>query len=145
MTTGDEGGKIEARANDKHYPAGSGKGGQFAPAVSAYGANTFVARYFRSKAVANNHLEKHKKMLNEIGITTMDEYLDAALNLIESECDGENIFGFIYPDGRLVRYNAETKLFVVGRPSKGIYSCFVVDRENYFDEQFAKRDTSQEE
>ena len=140
-----ESGTIESRSNPNHVPAGSEKGGQFAPAISAYGTNTFIVRDFKSKAKANNHFQKHNKEFAEDGITDTKTYLEKSLELLESNCDDKNILGFLYPDGRLARYDVKKEYFAVGNPYRGIYSMFKAkEGKAYFDVEYAKRDKSQE-
>jgi hypothetical protein len=145
LTDEGESGTIESRSNPNHVPAGSSKGGQFAPAISAYGTNTFIVRDFKSKAKANNHFQKHNKEFAEDGITDTKTYLEKSLELLESNCDDKNILGFLYPDGRLARYDVKKEYFAVGNPYRGIYSMFKAkEGKAYFDVEYAKRDKSQE-
>ena len=147
LTTPESRGIIESELwhNPNHVPAGRSDGGQFARAISAYGANTFVVRNFKSKAISNNHFNKHKKEFYEDGITDTETYLKKSLELLESECDGKNILGFLYPDGRLARYDVKKEYFAVGNPYRGVYSMFKATRgKAYYDEEYAKRDKSQE-
>lgn len=65
--------------------------------------------------------------------------------MLESKYDENNVWGFMYPDGRICRYDVQKDYFAVGHPQRGVYSMFKpVGLKAYYYGEYAKRDKSQE-
>lgn len=138
----EENGKIESRANPNHDP----KTGRFTSAphgktalkdieISAAGANEFKVKNFTSKQTLNNHWSKHSKQYKTDEITTKEQYLRRALNLIQSPC-GNGIEGYKNKLGQVCRYDTKTNDYVKGHPDKGIFTMFKPENGRaYFDDK----------
>jgi hypothetical protein len=74
----------------------------------AIGKNEFSSGFSQSNG--NAHWRKH--MAHYPGMTSQ-EYAEAALELIQSHCGG-SIRGYVRENGQIVRYNAQTKDYVIG-------------------------------
>ena len=68
-----------------------------------------------------NHDPKTGKFTN--GIKTKEDYLNKALNLVQSPC-GNRIEGYKTNLGQICRYDTKTNYYVKGDPQKGIFTMF---------------------
>lgn len=143
---------IENRANDKHDP----KNGQFAPKdenqyisdtgvdksensgimkssdeISATGANIFEKGF--SEENLNRHWGGTSDHSNQYPQYTKEQYAKRALELIQSEADGQIILGYKNEVGQIARYDVKNNDFVKGRPTQGIATMFKpADGKEYF-------------
>lgn len=110
--------------------------------VSPSGANTFTVRGFRSAQKLNNHWQNgrvHRDQYKEDGITTKEQYVARALELIESPTS-DTILGHTDKDGNIIRYDKERNDFVKGHPNKGITTLFKPDEKQKYYDKMRKAD-----
>ena len=100
----------------------SGNNGKIEP--SPQGANKLNHRGFKSKAVLNNHWNKHSNEFPE-EFSNKAEYFEYSINLLESSTS-DTISGHINRLGQIIRFDKEKNLFVKGSIEKGnILQCLV--------------------
>ena len=103
--------------------------------VSSQGPNEFKVKGFKNDQALNNHWQNgrtHKQEYKQDGITTKEQYLKRALELVQSPC-GENILGYKTKHNQVCRYDKEKNDYVKGNPEKGIITMFKpVDGIEYF-------------
>lgn len=110
--------------------------------VSPSGRNHFEVRGFASIQKRNNHWfgddEKHVKRREAYakdGITTVEQFGDRALELVESPVGG-SVIGHADGHGNVIRYDRDKNDFVKGNPQKGIYTMFKPENgEEYYKEK----------
>ena len=110
--------------------------------VSPSGSNHFEVRGFASIQKRNNHWfgndEKHVKRREDYakdGITTVEQYGDRALELVESPVGG-SVIGHADGHGNVIRYDRDKNDYVKGNPKKGIRTMYKPDdKEQYYEEQ----------
>lgn len=108
--------------------------------ISPDGENTFTVRGFKNAQKLNNHWKVgngrvHFKEYIDEGITTKEQYVARALELIESKTS-DTILGHMDKDGYIIRYDTERNDFVKGRPDRGIATMFKpIKGQTYYDDQ----------
>lgn len=112
-------------------------GGSKSP--SPTGANVLEVQGFYSKAKLNNHWKDHEKQYIKDGITTKEQYLQRALELVQSPVGG-SIKGHLTKEGHIVRYDEKTNDFVKANIKKGIITMFKPDEGKIYYENNRKGD-----
>ena len=117
--------------------------------LSAQGENKFIVRGFKNKQALNNHWQNgrtHQEQYKKDGITTSEQYVNRALELLESKCDNKNIYGYKTSQGKLCRYDITKNDYATGNPTSGIYTLFKPDLEfSYFSERLSAEGISEDD
>lgn len=97
--------------------------------ISPTGKNKMYKRGFINEEAALHHwggggTHDHSKEYEKDGITTFEQYVNRACELLESECVKGGIRGFKTLDGYICRYDPRTNDYAVGHPLNGIKTMF---------------------
>lgn len=154
----DTGVQLFGRANDyngNHDPAtgqfaeadGAGGGGKN-PAnkdlknttkrvkLNPTGKNTFLVKAFVDERRRVIHINKHLKKEKAFEGMTEEEYINAGIELLESEVVPGGIRGFMEPSGNtIVRYNPAKHWYAVGNPNDGIWSLYEMTPQEFEDKR----------
>lgn len=114
------------------YKSGSG-------AASPTGANDLEVKGFYSQAKLNNHWKDHQAMYQKDGITTKEQYLQRALDLVQSPVGG-SIKGHLTKENHIVRYDEKTNDFVKANIKRGIITMFKPDEGKIYYENTRRGD-----
>lgn len=100
--------------------------------ISATGANKMYVRDFINKAAALHHwggggTHDHSAQYAKDGITTFEQYVERACDLLEMKCSSGGIRGYKTKMGYICRYDPVTNDFTVGHPLIGILTMFKPD------------------
>lgn len=105
--------------------------------VSKTGKNTMIKRDFYNQEVFDSHWAKHGA---EYPGFSQSDYLERALNLVESECTPNGIRGYATAMNDIARYDPATNDFVKGHPVNGIKTLFKPKRKAAYYEDKRKEE-----
>lgn len=89
------------------------------------GKNIFLVKAFVDERRRVIHINKHLKKEKAFEGMTEEEYVNAGIELLESEVVPGGIRGFMEPSGNtIVRYNPAKHWYAVGNPNDGIWSLY---------------------
>lgn len=96
------------------------------------GKNTFLVKAFVDERRRVIHINKHLKKEKAFEGMTEEEYINAGIELLESEVVPGGIRGFMEPSGNtIVRYNPAKHWYAVGNPNDGIWSLYEMPPQEF--------------
>ena len=100
------------------------------------GKNTFLVKAFVDERRRVIHINKHLKKEKAFEGMTEEEYINAGIELLESEVVPGGIRGFMEPFGNtIVRYNPAKHWYAVGNPNDGIWSLYEMTPQEFEDKR----------
>lgn len=100
------------------------------------GKNTFLVKAFVDERRRVIHINKHLKKEKAFEGMTEEEYINAGIELLESEVVPGGIRGFMEPSGNtIVRYNPAKHWYAVGNPNDGIWSLYEMTPQEFEDKR----------